>query len=180
MGKVTRGHGDTIEKGDAMHGKDDFVIKPKREEIVEIKASRSSENVGLTIAPNGFSIGDASYSWYDIEQFGVVRKLHSNIHSWKSVFWNYKSSSIKRNFEHKIARLLSGFDDGVDADDYQVEPEELARLLNDWRNRYTGSTSEIIIGTKMDRKISAKTYFLGVGLTIAVVIVILALFVINK
>ena len=47
MGKVTRGHGDTIEKGDAMHGKDDFVIKPKREEIVEIKASRSSENVGF-------------------------------------------------------------------------------------------------------------------------------------
>jgi len=87
---------------------------------------------------------------------------------------------MKRNFEHKIARFLSGFDDGIDADDYQVEPEELAKLLNDRRNRYTGSTSEIIIGTRMDRKISAKTYFLCVSLAITVLIVILALFVLSK
>ena len=77
--------------------------------------------------------------------------------------------------DEKLSRLLSGYDEGLESDNYEVEPEELVKLLNDWRNRYTGLTSEIIIGTRLDKQISMTVYFLGIALAIAV-IVMLALF----
>jgi hypothetical protein len=147
-------------------------------ETLTLKTKRrfARNYVILTLTPNGFSIDDRFYSWHDIEQFGLTRKYGLRLlFPQKIVFWNFRPSSPNRNSEHKSSRLLSGYDEGIDVNYFVDDPEEIVRTLNDWRTRNTGLTSEIIVGTRLDRKISAKVYFLGIGLAI-VVIVILALY----
>lgn len=142
--------------------------------VVFIFNRELSETVTLTLTRDGFRKGTRMFRWHDIERFGITTAyitLWSFIFPRKVIFWTYKQASSYIKLSQKITRILSGYDDVVFSN-YEIETEELARLLNDWRMRYTGLPAEILNGTRWDRQISMKTFFMGVGTTIILIILI--------
>jgi len=113
--------------------------------ILTIKGKNILDFLTVKLTPQGFYRGDKLYRWHDIDYFGVKREistLGSLFYKRRVIYWNYKPSSIVSQSGGKMNRLMLGYDDRL-RDVYEINSDDLAKLLNEWKIRYTGQPSEI-------------------------------------
>lgn len=116
--------------------------------------NKFAEKRTLILKPEGFVKGNTLYRWQDIDQFRITTRFAS---LWrpnrKVIYWNYRPPSSHISVSNKILKIISGYNECLESN-YEIEAEKLTDMLNDWRNRYAGSISEIIEGTRLDSNIS--------------------------
>jgi hypothetical protein len=103
-------------------------------------------DITLKLTPMGFYVGDKLYKWSDIDHFGIKKEFITLIGSLFGndlvIYWNYIP-----NYNIKRRNFLSKYDDALSfSTGYEMEPLKLVNLLNDWKTKYSGQTSEIKIG----------------------------------
>jgi len=90
---------------------------------------------GLILDARGFEITGtlrrATFAWSDVDEFFVM-----SISGAKMVGIAFSSAYTELPRARRFAQLLSGVQ-GAIADQYQLSPEELCALLNEWRERHT-------------------------------------------
>lgn len=92
----------------------------------------------LTLTHEGFQLGSNKArlkKWRDIETFQIYRD---------QVTWTFTPSYNAKNILHKINKRIFGFDDNLPSG-YEIEPEELFVLLNEWKERYTKGVGSNIV-----------------------------------
>lgn len=149
-----------------------------------IRGKNINDAFTVKLTPQGFYKGETLYRWHDINYFGVRKEfttLFSLLSDARVVCWKYKPALSSLQFREKLARFLSGYDDELSAK-YELEPDALAKLLNEWRERYTGQPSEVEAREGFNRKLTTKEVIFALvftGLLIFAIVAITALF-INK
>jgi len=141
--------------------------------IFIIFKKKLSQSVTLKLIPEGLMKGTTLYKWHDIECFGITKESTPRLLALldrKTIYWNYKPSSLHRKFSQKLSKFLIGFDYGVHVN-YEVGGEELVKMLNDWKIRYTGQPSDIKYGGGLNRNLTNKEFILiGGGLIIFLIL----------
>ncbi|MBN1472842.1 MAG: hypothetical protein JW925_13795 [Syntrophaceae bacterium] len=109
----------------------------------KIRGKNIYDNLTLKLTSQGFYKGDNLFKWSDIDHFGIKKEyitLFSPFFDHRVVYWNYKPS-----FKNKHWHFLQTYDYALSTK-YEMEPDILICLLNDWKTRYSGQYSEIKIG----------------------------------
>jgi uncharacterized membrane protein YhaH (DUF805 family) len=134
------------------------------------------DDLTVKLTPQGFYKGDTLYRWHDIDYFGV-KKEYTTLFSFfcdrRVVYWNYKPSSTVSQFRGKIFRLLLGYDDALNAI-YEIDSDDFAKLLNEWKIRYTGQLSEIETEARLNRKLTTKEVIFALAFTLFLIFAIVA------
>ncbi|MEW6714673.1 MAG: hypothetical protein AB1306_06240 [Nitrospirota bacterium] len=132
------------------------------------------DELTVKLTPQGFYKGTTLYRWHDIDYFGVKRvyvTCFSIFIDRRVVYWNYKPSSIAHQFGSKALRFLSGYDDALTTK-YEIDLDELAKLLNEWKTKYTGHRSEIETDVGLNRKLSTKEIAFGLAFALFLIFAI--------
>ncbi len=104
----------------------------------------------------------------EVEQFGITG---AGLLAKKIVYWNVKKLSSSRSFVNNLTRVLSGYDVGIFAKNYEIPAGDLAKMLNDWKVRYTGKSSDIKYGRGYGRDLTKKELLLiGGGLVLSLIL----------
>jgi hypothetical protein len=108
----------------------------------------------LKLAPAGLFKGRTLYRWQEIEEFVCKPlKVFSITSGKKIISWTLKESSSSRTFSNKSNRILAGYDDCIQTEFYDTDPEDLIRKLNDWKVRYSGQPSQVQMSGRPDRTV---------------------------
>lgn len=87
----------------------------------------------LALKPEGFVMCSFfrpwAFSWTDVDSFSVGSMGRNKV-----VTFRFSESYQKQTGARKLARAISGAEAAL-PDTYGMDAEELARLLNEWRNR---------------------------------------------
>jgi len=122
----------------------------------------------LKLTPIGLTKGNTLYPWHEVEQFGITG---AGLLAKKIVYWNVKKLSSSRSFVNNLTRVLSGYDVGIFAKNYEIPAGDLAKMLNDWKVRYTGKSSDIKYGRGYGRDLTKKELLLiGGGLVLSLIL----------
>ncbi len=89
----------------------------------------------LKLNQDGFEIvamwRHSKFSWNDVEPFHIV-KIRGN----KMISFNFTPQFTKMRAGRAVASALTGME-GAIADHYKTPPEDLVKILNEWRERYS-------------------------------------------
>lgn len=133
---------------------------------------RNPEAGNLKLTPMGLFRGGTLYRWHEIEQFGITGPKGSAIPALfqkKTIYWNLKQSSSSRGFSNKLSNLLAGYDVSFLATNYDMPAEDLVKMLNDRKTRYTGHFSDIKYSGGLSRNLT-KRELIGIAVGIALVL----------
>ncbi|CAN5537006.1 hypothetical protein BH10PLA1_BH10PLA1_20750 [soil metagenome] len=72
-------------------------------------------------------------AWSEIAEFGVVRK--DSAHAYATVGFNFVPGYTKNAAGRELVKSINGWEGALPAT-YGKRPEELAQLMNEWRQRF--------------------------------------------
>jgi hypothetical protein len=95
----------------------------------------------LRLDPAGFTHCAAFFAvrveWSDVAEFGVVKK--DAAHAYSTVGFNFVPAYTKNAAGRELVRSVNGWEGAIPAK-YGMRPEELAALMNEWRQRFNANT----------------------------------------